>query len=93
MKEKLEVIREALEMYSDGELHGNVPAMNSLALLDSLIAELDDEDLLERIVDKGIADFCDYDRKRGSARAQVITKWDDSHYWIAKAAIDAIKGI
>ena len=49
MKEKLEVIRGTLEMYSDGELHGNVPAINSLVLLDTLIAELESDELVRTI--------------------------------------------
>lgn len=53
---------------------------------------LESEESLENIVQKGCFDQGQYDRKRGSARGQQITIWDDLMYWVARAAIKAVKG-
>lgn len=97
----LKDIREALlychnELQSDSNIdyyYGQSLNRTSKALttLDSLIAILESDELVDDIVERGIADFNSFDRK-GGYRGQGMTKWDDTHYWIAQAAINIING-
>ncbi len=99
MKEKLEVIRLNLVVISidfTGENKSNVAiASESLALLDSLIAELDSEELVEKAA-RGISNDL-YNRLQGGGYTSAEDVFDkDESYRIritnyAQAAINAIK--
>ena len=89
-------VKEALEYYAEQEYkildslkynpsfkkcpHHSI-AKRSLAALNKYMDRLDSDSILDEIVDKGV-----------DAQRQINTKWNDSHYWVAQAAINVIKG-
>ncbi len=93
MKEKLEVIREALEYslkedYSVNGIDCAKKLSNSLALLDSLIAELESPELIDKIVPLIQRVDISYDAGCGTLNVKAYEARE-----MAKAAINAIKGI
>ena len=99
MKEKLEMIREALKTGNFTYLGGEatvcikpIPYKEAKALLDSLIVELESPELVERVAEDLIAYATRVNKNINPENDKPITL-QVPYFYMAQAAINAIKGI